>query len=385
MISEFRVFSGDTVMKIDTFLVEKWLNEYEHDVEVNCSETCVDPFTIGEFLHLMNRENFFNEMWDTQLTYGYIPGSHALRSGISRMYTGVGPENILIEGGAIGANFLVFYTLVEPGDTVISVHPTYQQLYSVAESFGADVKLLRLKIEDKWLPDTDELRKLVDDRTKLIVINNPNNPTGSLIRDDKLKEICGIAEEADAYVLDDESYRGIYVDPEDRVSSIVELYSKGIATGSFSKPLSLTGLRLGWVAAHEDIISLCEDRRDYTTISNGLLDDALATLAVENVEKIMKRNKGIVQRNFRILSDWVAGEPLIDWVPPEGGTIAFLRHGLDMTSEELCLRLIDEKSLLLVPGSCFGMEGFLRIGWGADAETLREGLSRFGEFLDAHR
>ena len=111
----------------------------------------------------------------------------------------------------------------------------------------------------------------------------------------------------------------------------------------------------------------------------------MATLAVENVEKIMKRNEGIVQRNFRILSDWVAGEPLIDWVPPEGGTIAFLRHNLDMTSEELCLRLIDEKSLLFVPGSCFGVEGFLRIGWGADAETLKEGLRRFGEFLDGYR
>ena len=181
-------------MKIETFHVEKWLNTYEHDVEINCSETCVDPFTVGEFLTLMGRENFFQDMWDTQLTYGYIPGSIGLRRGVANLYKGLGPENVLVAGGAIGANFLVLYSLVEPGDTVVSVFPTYQQLYSVARSFGAEVKLLNLHMEDGWLPDTDELRDLVDEKTRLIVINNPNNPTGSLIQDERLKEICEIAE-----------------------------------------------------------------------------------------------------------------------------------------------------------------------------------------------
>ena len=370
-------------MRVETFRVEKWLNEYEHDVEINISETCVEPFTIGEFLHLMGRENFFNEMWDTQLTYGYIPGSQGLRDGISKLYSNLQPENILIEGGAIGANFLVLYSLVEPGDKVLSIVPTYQQLYSVPRSFGADVKLLRLKMDENWLPNLEKLKKLVDDETKLIIINNPNNPTGSLIGNEMLNEICEIANEVGAYLLSDESYRGVYVNPSNKVSSVVELYDKGISTGSFSKPFSLTGLRLGWVSAKEEIIRLCEDRRDYTTISTGLLDDAIATLAVENVEKIDRRNNEIVQRNYKILSEWVNNEPLIDWIPPKGGTIAFLRYNLNMTSEELCLKLIEEKSLLLVPGTCFETEGFVRIGWGADTDTLIEGLSRFKMVLNS--
>ena len=372
-------------MKIDTFLVEKWLNTYEHDVEINCSETCVRPFTIGEFLALMGRENFFQEMWDMQLTYGFIPGSHGLRKGISNLYKGLGPENILVTGGAIGANFLVLYSLVEPGDTVVSIFPTYQQLYSVAESFGADVKLLKLRMEDGWLPDMDEFRRLVDDKTKLIVINNPNNPTGSLIEDGQLGEICEMAEEAGAYLLSDESYRGIYIDPDDSVSSVVELYEKGVATGSFSKPFSLTGLRLGWIAASRGIIEECELRRDYTTISNSMIADAMATLAMENVGLINERNRKIVKTNYEILSHWVDAEPLIDWVPPRAGSVAFLKHGLDTTSEELCLRLMKEKDVLLVPGTCFDMEGFLRIGWGGDTEMLKEGLSRFKEFLNDYR
>jgi aspartate/methionine/tyrosine aminotransferase len=372
-------------MKIDTFLVEKWLNTYEHDVEINCAETCVDPFTVGEFLTLMGRENFFQELWDTQLTYGYIPGSLDLRRGIANLYTGLGPENILVAGGAIGANFLVLYSLVEPRDTVISVFPAYQQLYSVARSFGADVKLLKLNMGDRWLPDTGELRSLVDEKTRLIVINNPNNPTGSLIKDERLREICEIAEEAGAYLLSDESYRGVYIDPEDTVSSVVELYENGIATGSFSKPFSLTGLRLGWIAASRSIIEECELRRDYTTISNGMIADAMAALAMENVDRIYERNREIVMTNYRILSDWVENEPLIEWVPPSASTVAFLKHKLGITSEELCLRLMREKDVLLVPGKCFEMEGFLRIGWGGEIGVLKEGLSRFKEFLDGYR
>jgi len=368
-------------MKIEPYLVEQWLNKYELAVEVNISETCVDPFTIAEFLKLMGRESFFEELLETKLTYGYIPGSPSLRQGISNLYEGLGPENILVAGGAIGANFLVYYSLVEPGDTVISVAPTYQQLYSVAESFGANVKLLKLRWENKWLPELGELADLVDEKTKLIAINNPNNPTGSLIDEKTLHSICEIADDVGAYVLDDEAYMGLYVDPDDYVPSVVELSDRGIATGSFSKPFSLTGLRLGWIAAPESIIGRCELHRDYTTISNGVIDDALASLAMENVDLIFKRNLDIVRKNYRILSEWVEGEPLIDWIPPKAGTIAFLRYSIDLSSEELCRRLIKEKDVLLVPGSCFGLDGFLRLGYGNNTEVLKEGLSRFKEFL----
>lgn len=372
-------------MKVDPFKVEKWLNTYELSVEINISETCVDPFTLGEFLSLTNREDFFKDVWETKLTYGYIPGSPSLRSGLSNLYRNLGPENILVAGGAIGANFLVLYSLVEPGDTVISVHPTYQQLYSVAKSFDANVKLLKMRMQDSWLPKIDELAGLVDDRTRLIVINNPNNPTGSLMDAETLYAISDLAEEVGAYLLDDESYRDLYVDPDESIPSVVEITDMGIATGSFSKTFSLTGLRLGWIAANRSIIDECEDRRDYTTISNGIIDDALATIAVENFDLILKRNLEIISTNHRILTEWIEHEPLIDWVPPRAGTVAFIRHKLPISSEELCKRLIEEKEVLLVPGSCFDIDGFLRIGFGNNTEVLVEGLSRFKEFLDRRR
>ncbi|MEM3696921.1 MAG: aminotransferase class I/II-fold pyridoxal phosphate-dependent enzyme [Candidatus Bathyarchaeia archaeon] len=372
-------------MKVDKFLVERFIGAYEHEVELNLAETCVNPFTLGEFLTLMGREKFFEELKETQLTYGFVDGSPELRKGIAKLYKSMKPENILISGGAIGANFLVFYTLVEPGDTVISVFPAYQQLYSVAKSFGANVKLLKLREENHWLPDVNELSELVDDKTKLIVLINPHNPTGSLIHDKLLKEICAVAEDAGAYLLCDEAYRGLYINPNDYVPSAVDLSDNAIATGSFSKVFSLTGLRLGWIAANEEIIEECKLHRDYTTISNGLIDDTLATLAVKNVDKIFKRNLKIIRTNHQILFQWIENEPLIDWVPSKAGSIAFLRYKLKISSETLCLRLIKEKGTLLVPGSCFGMEGYLRIGYGCKTETLEEGLARFKDFLNSHR
>jgi len=372
-------------MKVDPFLVEQFLSTYELEVELNLAETCVDPFTLGEFLTLMGKENFFEQLQDMQLTYGFGKGSPALLQGLANLYDHLKPENILVNGGAIGANFLVFYSLVEPGDTVISIFPAYQQLYSAARSFGANVKLLRLREDNQWLPDINELAELVDDKTKLIVINNPHNPTGSLIDVDLLKEICAIAEDSGAYLLCDESYRGLYVRPDDFVPSAVDLSERAIVTGSFSKPFSLTGLRLGWVAARKEIIEECFDHRHYTTLTNDIIADALAALAMKHVNRIFERNLKIIRTNHRILSQWIKDEPLIGWVPPRAGSVAFLRYNLKIPSKDLCLRLIREKGTLLTPGWCFDMEGFLRIGYGCKTETLEAGLSRIKDFLNFYR
>jgi len=372
-------------MKVDPFLVEQFMNAYENQVELNIAETCVDPFTLKEFLALVKQENFFEQLKAVKLDYGFIQGSPGLLQGLADLYDHMNPENILVARGAIDANFLVFYSLVEPGDTVISIFPAYQQLYSVAKSFGANVKLLRLREDNKWLPNIDDLSSLVDDKTRLIVINNPHNPTGSLIDAGLLQEICNLAESSDAYLLCDESYRGLYVNPDTSVPSAVDLSERAVVTGSFSKPLSLTGLRLGWIAASKMVVQECLLRRDYTTISNSIIVDALATLALKHADRIYERNLRIIRANYQILSEWIEKEPLIDWVPPGGGSCAFLRYTMNVPSKDFCLRLIQDKGVLLVPGYCFEMEGFVRIGYGCKTEILKAGLSRLKDFLKGFR
>ncbi|KPU62553.1 aminotransferase [Thermococcus sp. EP1] len=369
-------------MKVKPFLVERFMGEHEHNVEINIAETCVKPFTLGEFLEFVGEEDFLEEIKDLRLTYGYVEGLPELKEGLASFYKHVSAENIFPTHGAIDANFQVFYSLVEPGDTVISIFPTYQQLYSVPESFGANVKLWHLYEEEGWMPNLDELNELVDKKTKLIVINSPNNPTGALLDEKMLRGISEIAEDANAYVLNDESYRGLYINPHDYVPSIVDISDRGIATSSFSKPLSLTGLRLGWIAtSNEDVAKELVLHRDYTTISISILIEKLAALAVKNAKKIYERNLKILHTNFKILENWVREEPLIDWVPPKAGTVAFLKYNLEIPSEELAIKLMKEKSTFLVPGSCFGIENHLRIGYGNPTEVMKEGLKRLREFL----
>ncbi len=368
-------------MRVDPFLVERFMGKYEHDVELNLAETCVKPFSLGEFLRFVGREDYLEELKDLQLTYGYVEGLPELREKISQLYDDLSPEDVLVSRGAIDANFLVFFSLVDPGDRVVSIFPAYQQLYSLPRAFGAEVRLLRLREEDSWYPNFEELSRLAQG-AKMIVVNNPHNPTGLLLGKEDLSHVCEIAERSGAYVLADESYYGLNIFG-DEVPSMLDLCDRAIVTRSFSKSLSLTGLRLGWIATKdEEVMSELMAHRDYTTISASILLEHLALLALDNVDRIYERNLQIVRRNFEILREWVESEPLIDWIPPRGGTVAFPSYSMDMPSEELVLRLIREKGVFMVPGSCFEIEGHFRIGFGGDSEELREGLRRFSELLN---
>lgn len=369
-------------MHIKPFKVEEWMNAYEMEAVYNIAETCVDSFTLEELIRLSDEpDRFFRELSKKKLTYGHIEGSPAFRSLIARLYETVQPENILATNGAIGANFLVMYSLVAPGDEVVAVHPTYQQIYDVPASFGAEVKLLPLRPENGFMPDLDELRSLVSEKTKLICINNPNNPSGALIKEDMLREIVEIARACGAYLLCDEVYRNLHQDPEVKVPSIADLYEKGISTSSMSKVYSLAGLRLGWIAGPPEVIKNCFQHRDYTTISCGMLDDVLAVHALKNRDKIMERNLKIVRDNLQILDEWVNNEPLVSYVKPEAGTTAMLKIDLPIPSEELCIQLFRTTGAFLTPGSCFDMESWVRIGYACETEMLKNGLAKFSEFL----
>lgn len=370
-------------MEIKHFKIEEWMNGYEDDAVYNIAETCVESLTVSELIQLdgTKPEQFFEELSKKRLSYGHIEGSPDFREQVSRLYEKMTPENIIAMNGAIGANYLLLYTLVNPGDEVICVHPTYQQLYSVPESFGATVKLLNLRQENGFLPDLDELKSLVTEKTKLIIINNPNNPSGAVMGEAMLKEIVDIAASVDAYILCDEVYRGLLQDPDIQIPSIVDLYDKGISTGSMSKSLSLAGLRLGWIAAPEDVIEQCMKRRDYTTISRGMIDDMLAVHALENYDRLMERNLKIVQDNLAILDEWVKREPTISYVKPQGGTTAILKYDYDIPSFDFCLGLYEKNGAFLAPGICFDLEGTVRIGYACDTQVLKDGLEKVSEYL----
>ncbi len=370
-------------MKIKTFKVEQWMDKYENDAVYNLAETCIDSLSLRELLTLAgeNPEEFLAGIADMRMTYSHIHGSPALLDGISSLYKKIGPSQIVPTHGAVGANNMAIMTIIEPKDNMVSVMPTYQQHYSIPESIGAEVRILQLRPENNFLPDLSELKKLVDKNTKMITINNPNNPSGSWIPSGIMEEIVEIARSVDAYILCDEVYRGISEDGS-YMPSIVDLYDKGISICSMSKVFSLAGLRMGWIATRSyEVLTAARERRDYDTISCGVLDDLFASIALKNKEAIFARNRNILLKNREILDKWVQGEKHISYVRPEAGTTALLYYDFDIPSKEFCIELMNKTGIMFTPGECFELEGCVRIGYAFDSKKLEDGLNKFSEYL----
>jgi aspartate/methionine/tyrosine aminotransferase len=369
-------------MQIKEFGVERWMYLYEEDSELNLAETCVESLTVAELLKIAGKEDaLLREILPMKLTYGAIDGTERLRNNVALLYENQSMSNVIITHGAISANALVYETLIEPGDHMISVLPTYQQHYSIPESYGAKVDVLRLRQEDAFLPDIDELKRIVAPATRLIAFSNPNNPTGALMEREFLEQIVRIARSCGAYVLSDEVYRGTDQQGTGFTASIADLYEKGISTGSMSKTWSLAGLRIGWIAAPVEVIQRVQIHRDYNTISVGMLNDLLASIALENRGAILERNHGILRTNLFLLDDWIAKESRLSYVKPKSGTTAWLRIDAAVTARDFCVELLKKKGVMLTPGSALDSEGYVRIGYANNRGVLVAGLARVSDFL----
>ncbi|KAJ6095479.1 hypothetical protein N7486_006225 [Penicillium sp. IBT 16267x] len=394
------------MVKIEEFAVEQWMDKFETTAKYNTAETCCASLSIDDLRELSEDKdtNPLTQLQSTKLTYGAIRGSDKLRQTLANLYSAKTPtklpkDNVLITAGAIQANFLALYTLVGPGDHVICHYPTYQQLYSVPASLGADVSLWKSKEADGWKLDIEELKGLIRPNTKLIIINNPQNPTGAIVPRDHLEDIVDIARESSITILADEVYRPIFhnispMDPQFPPSILSLGYENTIATGSTSKAYSLAGLRVGWIASrNQSIIEACANSRDYTTISVGQIDDAVASfaLAPECIHNLLQRNIDLSRTNLEILEKFIEDHRwACSWVKPRAGTTAFVRFtkmGKPIDDAAFCEKLQEEKGVMFVPGSrCFGggedFHGYVRIGYACETDVLEKGLDALREFMD---
>lgn len=358
------------------------MNRWEARCRYNLAETCVDSVTIGELLALAGQDAaaFAGEVAPIRMTYGAIEGSDRLRAAIAALYATVTPERVLVAHGAIGANHLVYEAMVEPGDVVVSVVPTYQQHVAIPESLGAEVRQVRLREREGWRLDLDELADAAVG-ARIIALTNPNNPTGALLDDAGVQRAAAIADQAGAWILADEVYRGLDQAGGGTSASMADVYPRTIAVGSMSKAFSLAGLRLGWVTAPPEVLTPVSRHRDYSVISVSAVDDLLAAIALEHADAMLARNRTIVRGNLTLLDGWVTEEPRVSYVRPTSGTTALLRIDTGMSSEALCTRLVETEGVLLVPGTAFGIEGVVRIGYANEPSVLADGLERTSAFL----
>ncbi|KAI5924009.1 pyridoxal phosphate-dependent transferase [Camillea tinctor] len=393
------------MVRIPAFEVEQWMDKYETTPGVlNISETCASSITLEQLVQF-NSQKDAAPLFDlsARMTYGTILGSEELRQNIADTYrdqdepeaaSPVSPEDVIVTQGAISANYLALYSLVGPGDHVVCVFPTYQQLYSVPESLGAEVSLWKLRAEDSYVPDVSQLKTLIKSNTKMLIINNPNNPTGATIPLPVLSQIVSVAKAHDLILFSDEVYRPLF-HSSPAPPSVLSLYPKSLATSSLSKAWALAGIRVGWVATRDGALrARLASARDYTTISVSQVDDGVARYALSAPVRpsLLARNVGLARANLELLARFVADHArTCDWVRPTAGTTALVRFrhresGRPVDDVAFCEDVLRRTRVMLVPASkCFGngteFRGCVRVGYVSETEVLREALESLGAYV----
>lgn len=368
-------------MRYAPFRMERWQSTYEHRVRFNLSESGVHPLTVAELLELAGGGPALE---DVLLGYGQSNGSDELRALIAARYSGARDGSVLVTVGGAEANFTCFWHLFEAEQKAAVVVPTYGQVPGLLGSFGARLLTVRLVEADGWQPDLDALEDALRGGARFVLVTNPNNPTGAALTPESMRAVADMTERHGAWILADEVYAGAE-SRGDPTPSFWGSHDRVLVTNSLSKAYGLPGLRLGWIVGPEEVVETLWGRTDYTTIAPASLSDHLARVALEPATqaRILERTRGIVRANLGLLEEWMAAqEGRFSYRPPDAGAICYVRYDAPVGSSEFAEKLRAEKDVLVVPGDHFGMDHYLRIGFGNPPEELTEALGRVREAFD---
>jgi len=373
-------------MHLPPFLLDQWI-EQKHSadppIEYDLASSTGPVWTLRELLAL-SAEDVFEDLLDTRISYTSAAGTLQLRTAIAAL-EGVDPDDVHVVTGASEALLILFFLAAESGaavpGNVLLPNPGFPANEALANSFGLQVRPYMLRAGNEFRIDLDEIRKLIDDRTRLLLVNSPHNPTGAVVSDEEMQTLHDLCHERGIQFVVDQVYHPIYHGPETRTAARLP---HATVLSDFSKALCLSGLRVGWIIEHDALRrQRLHDARNYFTITCNVFGEKLAALALKHSGKIYGRAREVAQRNLALL-DEVFGQHdgLVRLIRPGGGMTAFpwLADGTD--TREFCRRLA-KKGVLIVPGDCFGQPSHFRVGFAASGEGFPLGMERFAEFLHA--
>ena len=355
--------------------MERMQSRWEHRVRYDLSESGLEPLTLEDAVRDLG------SLRTERLGYAAGMGRDATRALVAGFHPEAGIANVLITTGTSEANFLALATLVEPDDEVVIVLPNYMQVHGIARGLGARIREVWLREEWGWRIDLDALRAAITDRTKVVCVCNPNNPTGQVLSAAEVFDIATITEQRGVWLLADEVYRGAErVGPE--TTTFWGLHDRVIVTGGLSKAYGLPGLRIGWIVAPPARVEAAWAMKDYTTIATATLSELLAEIALARRAQLLKRARYLLNERWPILESWAASHAQeLHWVAPAAGAICFFGYSFPVDSIPFVDRLISEWSTMIVPGAHFNAERHLRIGFGGPTAILRAGLEAIDRAL----
>ena len=367
-------------MHLPPFKLERYFAQYEFSVRyLLCSSDC-ESLPVADLLALEpGAREGLEHLW---LGYTESLGAPSLREEIGRLYTGIGPEQVLVHSGAEEAIFLLMHAVLQAGDHLVVHWPCYQSLFEVARAIGCELTFWEARRENAWALDLDELGRSLRPTTRLVVVNTPHNPTGFLMPPEDFRRLNRLLQERGILLFSDEVYRGLEYDPAARLPSACEINPRAVSLGVLSKTYGLAGLRLGWIATQEaPLYERMAALKDYTTICTSAPSEYLAELALRHRERIAGRNLDLIRGNLSRLDAFFAARPdRFEWVRPQAGPIAFPRL-LEGDVERFCHDLVTACGVLLLPGTMYDHPGnHFRIGFAR--RNMPQALEQLEQYLD---
>ncbi len=367
-------------MNIEIFDLERIQSLYENTVPINLTESGFHPYTLKELLS----EDQLDMLTGTVLGYGQTNGSIPLRQTIADLYPKCTEDNVMVTNGTAEANFIACHTLLEKGDEIVMMVPNYMQIWGIAKEMGCIPRRFHLREENRWKPDLKELENQISAKTKMIVLCNPNNPTGYVLSKDEMEGIVDIAKRHDCWIYCDEVYKGANLDGIEK-PSFYGMYDKVVVNGGLSKAYALPGLRLGWLVGPKDKMEDAWAYSDYTSITAGILSHKIGEIVLkpEMRKKVLSRNIDMLNENLKMTVDWVnQHKDLLEFVPPKAGGMVFIKYKFPINSTALSDWLRLEKGVFILAGDVYGIDNHFRIGIGAEKKELLKGYNILSSALN---
>ena len=367
-------------MRLAPFRIEQYYAQHEFTAPYMLSSSDAESIAIADLLAF--EPDAAERLFAQRLGYTESPGSPELREAIAAIYETLALNDVVVVSAAEEGIFTTYHALLEPGDHVVVETPCYESALELARSTGAAVSEWRRLAADGWEHDLDALERLLRPDTKLVSINTPHNPTGTLMPRAVLERVVELCAERGAWLLCDEVYRELEHDPADRLPAACDLYERAICLGSMSKTYGLPGLRLGWLASRDRAaLARIVDFKHYTTICSSAPSELLSALALRHRQALADRNRGIALANLELLDAFFARHrESFSWTRPTASPIGFVQiAGLDDTSA-FCGSLVADAGVLLLPGAVYDEPAHVRFGFGRI--NMPEALALFAEWFE---
>ena len=364
-------------MQLKPFLLDAWLDPYELSIEFDLAASTGPVWTVNDILALADgdtRHRFLNH----DLVYSRVGGADTLRAAIAEMQQ-VPVETVQVVTGAAEAILLVMWHAAEPGANVILPLPGFATFSAIPQSLGLETRFYRVRRENGFRIDPDEIQRLADSKTKLILINSPHHPTGATISDAEMEALHDFAADRGIQLVSEEVYHPIY---HGRQTKSAAHLRHATVIGDLSKALSLPGVRTGWIIERDhQRRQQYWTARAYFTITNSTTGEILSEVAIRKREVVLGRTRDVSTRNLRLLERFMSDHrDVLGWIPPQGGMTAFPWLVSGENARPFC-QAAAEHGVLLAPGDCFDEPSHFRLGFAAAGDNFPTALDRFGAFV----